>query len=156
MSILLSVEVESGKICPYDFTKSDSRMLFEYILECRAEIGNFPNVLGQIEKRFNLNLEPLEKIGGQDFSLEDFGMDEEAFKKAEEENLISWQEPQAFIDCIQSVLSILENNPNIYSTLRVTDQYFTENIFLQDLSDLLEMFKWAKDNKEKKARLVAA
>ncbi len=156
MNVILFVEVESGEECPYSFTKSDGSLLFEYIMENLAASGTVQNVLGKLESHFHLDLEPLGRIGGQEWELEDFDMDEEEFKQAQAQNLDSWQSPQVLIDCIQPVLTVLDENPDIFSVLGVSANYFTRGVFKQDLVDLLRMINWAKEKGEKKARIAGA
>jgi hypothetical protein len=123
-------------------------------MEYRIGIGNFPNILGKIENQFKLNLLPLSKIGGPEYELEDFDMDEDLFNQGKEQNLASWQSPQDLINCVQSLLRILDETPDIFSLLEVSSEYFTKGIFRQDLVDLSKMLKWAEDNGERKVRLV--
>lgn len=154
MGTIVLLEVGSGKECPYSFTKSEGRSLFEYVIEYRVGIGNFQNVLGKIENQFNLNLSPLTKIGGPEYDLEDFDMDEDLFKQAQKQNLESWQSPQDLINCVQSLLKVLDETSGMFSLLGVSNEYFTKGIFRQDIVDLSKMLKWAEDSGERRVRLA--
>jgi hypothetical protein len=158
MGIILFFEVESGTKCPYRFTKSQGISLFDYVMEYRNGIGNFPDILGEIEKRFNLNLAPLGKIGlpESEYLLEEFDMDEKRFNQALEEARALWQPPQDLFDCIQSLFKVIHEEPDMFSSLGVSDKYFTTDIFKQDLMDLSKMVEWAQVHGEKKVRLSAA
>ena len=156
MNVILFVEVESGEECPYSFTKSDGSLLFEYIMENLAASGMVQNVLGKIEKHFHFDLEPLGRIGGQEFELEDFDMNEEEFNQAKAQNIASWQSPQVLIDCIQPILAALDENPDIFSVVDVSENYFARGVFKQDLVDLLRMINWANEKGEKKVRIAGA
>lgn len=164
--ITLGIEVDNRKKCPFWFSKTDSKILCNYVLfEYLWDVGNYPNVIGMLEKSLHLDLAPLRKVAVPEMPLEeklaDAGNNEEKRKKAIKDwkkekasNEAAWQPPQKLTECIQKFLNALDNNPNIFKKLKVTDSYFTEGVFKQDLTDLLHMAKWAKEN-AKKMRLNA-
>ena len=52
------------------------------------------------------------------------------------------------------LLSALASNANIYSDLEIEDEYFTAGIFQQDLTDIINMMKWAEAHEINKVRLI--
>lgn len=157
MGVILFFEVESKTVCPYRFTKP-ARSLFEYIEEHQIGIGNFPDEFGKIEKHFNVNLLPITKIGSpeEEYILEEFDMDEERFNQELEKSRALWQPPQELLICVQSLLKVLHDNPDVFSLLDISSEYFTKGIFEENLIDLLKMLEWAIENGEKKVRLSVA
>lgn len=156
MGICLYMGFDNGSSCPFWFTKSDSKALVWYIVEVENGPGAFPDTIGKLADQFGVNIKPLLKIGGQDFSIEEFGGNETAFKQYQKSNKAAWQKPQDLIDCLQTFVNKLDNEPDIFAKLKVEDDYFLSETFKQDLIDLIHMAEWAKENEVKKIRLEAA
>jgi|SRR5687768_1351305 len=156
MGICLSMSVDKGQSCPFWFTKSDSIAFVWYITEVENGAGAFPNTVGKLVEHFGIDIKPLLKIGGQDFSIEELGIDEEEFTKYQESNQAAWQTPQELIDCLQFFVKKIDDQPDVFSKLEVEDGYFLRGTFRQDLFDILRMAEWAKESGAEKLRLEAA
>jgi hypothetical protein len=157
MGAIVFFEVESGKECPYVFT-TPARSLFEFVMEYQIGVGNFPNELKKIENYFHLNILPIIKMGPPEWELilEEFDMDEVQFNKERDASLALWQSPRELISCIQSILGVLREAPDIFSQLNISSSYFTKGFFEGNLVDLLKMAEWANENRESKVRLLVA
>jgi hypothetical protein len=155
MGVIVVFEVESGRVCPHEFT-TPARSLFEYVMEHQIGVGNYPNELGKIENHFKLNLLPITKMGTPEWELilEEFDMDETRFNQEREASIALWQPPEELINCVQSILKALHETPDVFSLLNISGAYFTKGFFEGNLVDLLKMLEWATENGEKKVRLI--
>lgn len=156
MGVCLYISVDHGLRCPFWFTKSDSKALVSYIAELESRAGAVPNSLGKLVEHFDLDIQPLLKIAGQEFTIEELGISEAEFQEYQESNQAAWQSPQELIDCLQAFIQKIDDEPEVFSRLQITDDYFLRGFFIQDLLDLIHMAEWAKDNGAAKLKLEAA
>ena len=91
MGITLHMSTDIEKRCPFWFTKSDSKAFVWYINEVESGPGAFPDTIGKLVKYFGINIKPLLKIGGQDFSIEEFGNNKVEFERYQKHNKSAWQ-----------------------------------------------------------------
>jgi hypothetical protein len=132
------------------------QVLFEYIYEFDCHAGAVPDVLGKLVKHFRVKIDPLLKVAGQDFSIEEYGGNKELFEKVRKANQSCWQRPQKLIDCLRVFVDKIDNEPSVFSQLEIQDEYFLQGYFKNELLDLIRMAEWAKENGVKKIRLWAA
>ena len=154
----LHLETDTGQPCPYWFTKTDSKIFCTYVFfEHLWEVGNDPDVVGMLKEHFDLDIEPLLKVASEDMSLEDWlaeGYGDEAeWRKQMEMNRAAWQSPQELIQCLEAFIQALDNSPDVFSRLGVSEPYFVKGYFKQDLIDLLRMAEWARDSGARYVRL---
>ena len=165
MGFTISMEVESGKECPYWFTRTDSKSFARWLLEGHIWRNEGPDLIGKLGEHLNLDLEAIQKVASEGYSLEDYlawaGDDEWRRKQAEEDwrrdvqrNKEAWQSPDRLIECLQAFIQALDSHPNICSELGIEQPYFVDGFFRQDLTDLIQMACWAKESGEQKLRLV--
>ena len=164
MGFTLSLEVDSGEECPYWFTKTDSKSFCHHLLECYIWRNDGPDSIGKLAQRLNLDLESLQKVAGEEYSLEEYiswARDDEEKQRAEEEwykdmerNKAAWQPPEGLAVCLSNFIQALDGQPNVFTELEITDTYFVDGYLRQDLADLLKMAQWAKQTGEKRVRLV--
>jgi hypothetical protein len=121
------------------------------------------DVIGMLEQEFLVSLAPLQRVGSQfaRLSLEDWieeglGNDPEDWLKEEQREQEAWQPPEMLANCLQALIAKLHNNPDVFSDLAVTDAYFIQGYFRQDLLDLLAMVEWATGHGAESMRLVIA
>ncbi|MCS6842482.1 MAG: hypothetical protein NZ701_17085 [Roseiflexus sp.] len=147
----LHLETDMGQPCPYWFTETDSKLFCNYMFfEHLWQTGNDPDVVGALKEHLGLDVEPLLKVASEDLSLEDWMAegygDEGEWRTQMEINKAAWQSPQELASCLQEFIQALDNSPNVFSRLGVSESYFVEGYFKQDLVDLLRMVAWALDN----------
>jgi len=130
-----------------------TQLLWEYIYEAQGGPGNHPDTIGKLAKHFKIKIQPLLKVGGQDFSIEEYGGNKELFERMKKLNQACWQPPQKLIDCLKVFVEKLDDNPEVFFQLNIKDDYFLQGEFKKDLIDLIHMSEWAKENGIQKIRL---
>lgn len=157
MGETLHLLMGSGAECPYS-PHSDFKALGFYLY--RGHIlkdGQFLDVIGRIGRFLRIDIGPLERIFAPNYDGSDGAWIEAA------------QPPGALADCLQRIVRAFEGDPSFLQKAGILDpatsnyqsrdevksstDYFIEGCFLQDLSDLLRMAKWAKENGENQVRL---
>uniref|UniRef100_A0A7C1JYE6 Uncharacterized protein n=1 Tax=Caldilinea aerophila TaxID=133453 RepID=A0A7C1JYE6_9CHLR len=158
LGLILGLETDTGQQCPYWFTKTDSKLFCNYMFfEHLWQTGNDPDVVGMLKEHFGLDVEPMLKVASEDLSLEDwlaegYG-DEVGWRKQMEVNKAAWQSPQELVQCLQAFIQALDNSPDVFRRLGVSERYFVEGYFKQDLVDLLSMVEWARNIGVRQVRL---
>jgi hypothetical protein len=132
-----------------------TQVLFKYIYEAQGGAGVVPNTIGDLVNHFGIDIQPLLKLGGQDFSLEEYGGNKELFERVKKHNQACWQAPQKLIDCLKVFVEKIDENPEVLFQLDVKDNYFLQGEFKKDLVELIRMAEWAKEHGVKKVRLEA-
>jgi len=155
----LHLETDINQECPYWFTKTDSKLFCNYVFfEHLWQTGNDPDIIGMLKEHFGLAIEPILKVASEEMSLEDWLAagyeDETEWHKQMEANQAARQSPQELVQCLQTFIDVLDNSPDIFVKLDVSEPYFVEGYFKQDLSDLLRMSQWARDTGCKKIHLA--
>ncbi|NPA06834.1 MAG: hypothetical protein GXO54_05450 [Chloroflexi bacterium] len=155
----LHLETDIHQQCPFWFTKTDSKLLCNYLFfEHLWQTGNDPDVIGMLKEHFGLDISPLLKVASEDLSLEDWlaeGYGDEAeWRKQMEINQAAWQPPQALIQSLRAFLQALDSEPDVFEKLGISDAYFVEGYFKQDLIDLLRMAEWAQNAGARRVRFV--
>jgi len=111
-----------------------------------------------LKEHFGLDISPLLKVASEDLSLEDWlaeGYGDEAeWRKQMEINQAAWQPPQALIQSLRAFLQALDSEPDVFEKLGISDAYFVEGYFKQDLIDLLRMAEWAQNAGARRVRFV--
>ena len=153
MSIILTVSLNKKIDLPDWMEGWYTQVLFDYVYEAQGGPGVYPDTIGELAKHFKIKIQPLLKVGGQNFSLEEYGGNIEVFERMKKHNQACWQPPQKLIDCLIVFIEKLESNPEIFSQLIVKDNYFLEGHFKKDLIDLMNIAKWANENGVKKLKL---
>ena len=156
MSIIMSMNIDKDINQPSWFSRWYCQILFEYIYEFSCHAGAVPNNLGKLVKHFDIKINPLLKVAGQEFSIEEYGNDKEKFEKARKYNISCWQNPQKLIDCLKGFVDKIDYEPDVFSRLEIQDDYFLQGYFKKELLDLIRMAEWAKENNVRKIRLWAA
>jgi hypothetical protein len=163
MSVILSVQTSTGEDIPVWFSRTDSK---EFVGHLGAALGNTSyggdseNELVRLLKHFGLALTPLLKVGGDDEPLDSFMArdptpEREAFwHETQAREQAAWQPPEAFIGALTPFIKALEANPGTFAQLGITDFYFVEGNFNQDLLDLLHMFEWAQEHNIPRVRIT--
>lgn len=155
MSIMLMMNLDRDIEEPEWFATAYFQVLPLYIFEVEGGAGNYPDTIGALAKYFNLSIEPLLKLAGQDFSREEFPSDE-IFANYQVSQIAAWQPPQELIECLKLFVEKIDGDPEVYSRLQVEDTYFLDGEFKRDLLELHRMAGWAKENGVEKIRLVVA
>lgn len=154
----LHLETDTGQQFPYWFSKTDSKLFCNYVFfEHLWQSGNDPDVVGMLKEHFGLDVDPLLKVAPEDSSLEDwlaedYG-DEVEWRKQVEVNKAAWQSPQSLVQCLQVFIQALDNSSDDFPGLGVSEPYFVEGYFKQDLVDLLRMVESARDIGVRQVRL---
>ncbi len=128
---ILHLETDTGQQCPYWFTDTDSKLFCNYMFfEHLWQTGNDPDVVGTLKEHFGLDVEPLLKVASEDLSLEDWMAegygDEEEWRTQMEINKAAWQFPQEIALCLQEFIQALDNSPDVFSRLGVSESYFED------------------------------
>lgn len=133
-----------------------TEVLVEYIYAAEIGGGVVADTIGDLANNFGIKIQPLLKLGGQDFSLEEYGGNKELFEREKKLNQACWQAPQKLIDCLKVFVEKIDENPDVFSQLDIKDDYFLKGEFKKDLVDLIHIAEWAKENGIRKVRLEAA
>jgi hypothetical protein len=108
--------------------------------------NDWPDVIGDIAERFQVNLAPLERV------FDPNNAEAEAMWEA------TAQPPGELGDCLRRLVEALMSNPNIFDGMDLAPshlksehlqrirEYFIEGQFLRDLADLLQKVEWAEKN----------
>jgi hypothetical protein len=166
MSFIMTVEVESGRSCPYTPTKTDTKALVRWLAEGHAWAIDGPDLVGAIAAHLGLATGPLKTVGFDLYPLDEYvamaGNDPAEQQRAQERwaydrqrNENAWHSPQRFIDTIEALLAALQENPGVFGELDIESRYFLDGYFGQDLKDVLGAAIWARDQGETAMRLAA-
>ena len=148
MSTILGIETDTGEEIPFWFTKTDTRSLKIQLWD--VYYGSTTNEISRLFNHFNLPLKPFTNIvGGEGETLENFmSRDPDDKERAgywyeeQERREAAWQSPIDLINTIKPLLIAIDQNPNVYSELKITDTYFLDGYFYQDMIDLKIMLEW--------------
>jgi hypothetical protein len=66
----------------------------------------------------------------------------------------AWQTPAAMLTALDALLNLTSSLPPLLSKLNISDDYFRDGTFSQDLIDLREMIRWAEAQQIPFVRLV--
>ena len=155
MGIILTLNFDKKIAQPDWIAGWYTQVLFEYIYEAGSGGGSVPNTIGDLANHFGIKIQPLLKLGGQDFSLEEYGGNKKLFEEVKKHNQACWQAPQKLIDCLKIFVEKIDENPEAFLQLDIKDNYFLQGEFKKDLLDLIHMAEWAKENGIRKVRLEA-
>ncbi|HXK19422.1 MAG TPA: hypothetical protein VNG33_16540, partial [Polyangiaceae bacterium] len=142
-----------------------SKVLLSYLTEHAWGLGERPDVLGALAKSLGLSLEPLTRLGaGQQLSREEMlaeGATEDDWHKQVSLNEATWQNPAAFLECLDALVQGLKGTPEVFAQMQAAlkdeseeFEYFSEGTFLQDIEDLATMARWAQSSEAVRLRLV--
>jgi len=145
MEIWISLEAENGEMCPNALT---STLFSEYLDEYERHVGNLKDVIRPLVERLGLNIEPLLRQAGWEFSRLEFPSDK-IFAEYQKAREVAWQPPQQLIDCLTQIIKVIDAHPEIFieiglSSYSIEENYFIRGAFRRDLLDLLQMTEWAK------------
>lgn len=159
MGLVLSIETGTGKEVPY--------LLSDALRHHFLAFGTRDEPLAMIAERFSINLDSLTGdciVGREDETKEQFMSRDPGNKKRElywhesqVKREMAWQQPQTIIDTINSLISILDTQPTIFSGTQIETQdfkYFTEGFFREDLLIMKKALQWCVENKINKVRLT--
>lgn len=160
MTTLISIKTETGEEIPFWFTDTDSRHLKLQLVD--ANYGRSTDVeIVRIFNHFHLSVEPLTRIGYEEELIdEELSKDptsEKRIQRAREQRAFlesTWQSPEALLNTLNTLLSAMEQTPNLLAELNITDDYFVEGWFCHDMMDLAHMLNWAVSKGIKKVRIV--
>jgi hypothetical protein len=164
MEMWIWLEAENVGMCPETLTSS---LFSEHIDEYERHVGNLKNVIRPLVERLNLNLGPLLRQGGWEFSRGEFPSDE-IFAEYQKQREDAWQPPQDLIDCLTNILRAIDANPGIFAEIGLSrsrvegdltgfsfqGRYFLDGGFRRDLLTLLGMAEWAKNTGTQRIRLI--
>ena len=159
MGAILGIETSTGQERPTWFSRTDSKQLLRHLTELKWKTTSDEVV--RLQDHLGADLEPLSKIAGEEEPLESFMArdptpEREGFwQRLHEEYEAAWQDPVLLVAIIESFLVALHAHPNAYATLGIDDEYFKDGFFEQDMTDLLAMMQWARDQGIPKVRLYA-
>ncbi len=169
MGVLLHLVTDTGEDPPIAFnTQADPKEFCRKVIEYPYKDSEIRLLLDH----FNLELEPLTRLSGEEFTLERWmspytkisgdwndWTDErklEAWNEHKAAIEASYQDPGDLIDAISPFVVGLEKNPAVYEIVGIEDSYFTEGSFLLHLTDLKRQAEWAQSQGFKKVRLLVA
>ena len=161
MGLTLGVNAITGEKIPFWFSKTDSKALLGQLMtyysymnygEYKPEYSWFGLVAllkhFEIDLTLLLNLaergeeEPIESFVAREPSEERIQLWHKLHAERIEREEKSWQDPILLIGAIKPLLKALDETPNIFSLLGITDQYFIDGYFRSDIEDLLKMLEW--------------
>ena len=157
MGLILGMETITGEGIPLWFTESDSKILVhEFSDFALGYDGNLPPLFRYLQ----LELQPLKKIAfGDDESFESYRTHLPLEKRKQlwqESHLareLAWQDPKDIIFAINSLLEAMKHNPNLLQGA-ISERYYLDGSFRQDMIDLQKMAKWAQERGIKKVRMI--
>jgi hypothetical protein len=161
MTTLISIETETGEEVPFWFTETDTRDLKGQLWD--AHYGSKTVEIFRVFDHFHLSLEPLTRIVGrnEEESINEYFFREplnEMITKYMQEKIVAieaaWQPPETLLNLINTLLSAMEQTPNLFAELSITDDYFVEGWFCHDMMDLAHMLNWAVSKGITKVRIV--
>ncbi len=151
MGATITLQTDSGKHSPV--ISGDLKWLGHYLVGAHLrEWSDWPDVIGNIAERFQIDLAPIEKVF-------DPNSDEAAAWE------VTAQPPGELADCLRRLVQALTNNPSVFSGMELAPlqlapehlqghrEYFLEGHFLEDLTDLLREAEWAEKSGEERVRL---
>ncbi len=162
MGITLKIGTDVGKECPFWFSQTDSKQLCRQLT---VEIYDKSGDLHRFLMHLGLNLEPLKKISGEEYTLEmwmelnlpyfegDKEKQRQGWYEHKKEIEAGYQDPSKLIAALNPVIEALQKHRRIFNELKIIDWYFTEGFFQQDLIDLKGMLEWAEKENVKRVRL---
>ena len=157
--MILAVETSSGESIPSWFSRTDSKSLLHILGAARSEDRRDPVVrflaatggsLNGLTTIVGAEEEPLDSFMARDPTDErrEYWYREHAQREA------AWQDPRKLTEEIDRLLALLEAPSPALSELSVSDEYFSEGLFVQDIRDLRAMLAWAAGHGIPKVRLV--
>ena len=170
MGVLLALITDTGEEPPIAYSaQADPK---EFCWQVTKFLNKDGSSIRLLVNHFNLDLEPLTKLSGEEFTFESwmsphvkitgdwdewtYEMKLKAWQEHKEQIDASYQNPQDLIVAITHFAEALEDNQDIYKALGIDDQYFLNGMFLLHLKDLGRMAEWAKNQRFKKVRLLVS
>ena len=162
MGLTFGIQTITGEDIPLWFTKTDSKKFagrISYLLLDDNDYEDLPKLL----KRIGLELSSLKKI--KDGSYRSFETFLVHFPFEERKNLwneqetaeeLLWQSPENIISDLDLLLDAINSSPGIFMQTDISDNYFLDGYFRQDIIDLQKMAKWAQEQGIEKVRLTIA
>jgi hypothetical protein len=153
MSIMLTVEFDRELEQPYWISSWYSQVLPMYLMEVELGAGALPDCIGDLIRHFEINIDPLLNSCGHEFAREELPSDE-IFARYQAQREAAWQPPQVLIDCTRGFVEKIESDPEVFSRLDITDKYFVGGGFIRELTDLIRIAEWAKEQGVQKLRML--
>jgi hypothetical protein len=162
MGLTLGIETSTSEEIPseFEFRRSDSKSLLHHLAAAGARDAT--DELVKLLTHLNLTIAPLTRIvSGDEEPLESFmARDPAEWRRQhwESEHAAredAWQTPAAMVTALDALLGSMRDLPALVSRLTISDDYFKEGIFAQDLIDLRQMVRWAQAQQIPFVRLVA-
>ena len=170
MGVLMSLVTDSGEDVPIAYSsQADPK---EFCRHVTKFANNDDSEIRVLLNQFNLDLEPLTRLSGEEFTLEAWmsplnkitgdwdewtkDMKLDAWNQHKAQIDASYQAPEYLIAAIGVFVESLEANPDVYKTVGIEDLYFINGSFLLHLKDLRLMAEWARDRGFDKVRLLVS
>lgn len=162
MGLTLHLETSTSEEIPgeFGFSRSDSKNLLNHLSAAGAH--DDIDTLVQLLTHLHLTIAPLTRIVAYDEEpLENFmARDPAEWRRQHWEHEhaareAAWQTPVSMLTALDALLDAIRSLPASVSQLIISDDYFSEGIFLQDLIDLRQIIRWAQGQKIPFIRLVA-
>jgi hypothetical protein len=162
MGLILVIETSTSEEIPteFEFRRSDSKSLLHHL--AAAGTSDASDDLVKILTHLNLTIAPLTRIvSGDEEPLESFMARDpaewrrQAWERQHAAREAAWQTPAAMVTALDALLEATRDLAALASGLGISDDYFQEGIFAQDLIDLREMLRWAQALQIPFVRLVA-
>jgi hypothetical protein len=152
MGAILGVRISTGSDVPFWFTRTDSKNFLYHLLSTKN--------VDKIARYFALDITRLHAIAErEEETLESFLSRDptearrQYWMKIHEQNEAAWQAPRNLMTLLARLLEALNTNPNVYTHLQLTDDYFIQGFFQQDIQDLYRMMQWAEQEQIEQVRL---
>ena len=148
----------TGEDIPLWFTETDSKILVHELSDFSLGYGG---ELTQLLRYLKLELPALKKIAdddGEPLALYhiDISLDERE-KMRRNVHLVreaTWQDPDDIASAIEILLKAIDNNPNVFSQAGISERYYLDGSFQQDMIDLQKMARWAYEKDIAEVKLV--
>lgn len=161
MGLTLNLETSTSEEIPsaLGFSRSDSKSLLHHLAAAGAHDEN--NDLVKLLNSVSLTIDPLTRTVAYDEEpLESFMARDPAdwrrqhWEREHAAREAAWQTPAAMLTALDALLNLTNNLPPLLSKLNISDDYFRDGTFSQDVIDLRAMIRWAEAQQIPFVRLV--